>query len=838
MDGKLQGLRFLMLLCGVTLSIEFEVEKDTNGLQGFLKNVKVNADSLRPLRRTKRRWVLTTIEVEEEDPGPFPKYASTLFNDRSFNLTLKYLIRGPGVDEYPSGIFSVNDTDGRVFTLKTIDREKTPSFRVQFDAADRRTGKIVDDSLVFIVHVQDKNDNAPKFKKPLQNINLKESTPEGKIEVMVEAEDIDDHSTPNAKIVYSVVSQTPRSTTAVFGIDPTSGIMTLKGCLDYQQVKTYQVIVRAEDQGTPSLSSTATVNINLVDSNNNPPEIVKKQYVGNVKERESNITLLRIVVEDKDTPNTPAWKAKYSILQGNENNNYKIETDPVSNEGILTVIKPVDYEVSPQKALIISAQNEEPLFACPLKSGKSLPPTSTVSVMINVEDVNDPPVFTPEMIKLIQTEGLPPGQKLCKFRVTDSDADHSTIRFEKVYDPENWVKVDTKTGEVVSIGELDRESPYVNNSIYTIIVHAIDDGKPSMTGTGSVLIYLRDINDNKPFILNKHAHLCEKKTSVVINAADKDLQPYSGPFTYELLDKGGNTKSPWSLGKISENSIELLKTKQLPQGNYTVPLKIVDQQGISGDDALHLRICKCNEEEECERMLPISAGLSGAAIGAIFGAFLLMLLLLCLLLFCKFGEEKQSKFSELLEGAGQQHLIKYNEEGGSSVYSTGQLSVHSPIKENALNVNNTLASQPNWGNNKKYTNGGPQKSFMDSGLQGRGKSTYSHCYRSQSSRISVSHQPSGKYPWSTRSELQEMINMKVHNIEDDMVNFWEDQPKIYANEGKENISRHPSMGDISMKSDNIQLDIFNDLGPKFNTLAGICQSNIRNGNQKVTYEWE
>jgi len=62
------------------------------------------------------------------------------------------------------------------------------------------------------------------------------------------------------------------------------------------------------------------------------------QGSGKVKERETGVEVLRLQVTDKDTYGSKAWKAKYTIY-GDKKEQFKIETDPNTNEGILTVVK-------------------------------------------------------------------------------------------------------------------------------------------------------------------------------------------------------------------------------------------------------------------------------------------------------------------------------------------------------------------------------------------------------------------------------------------------------------------------------------------------------------------
>ncbi len=67
--------------------------------------------------------------------------------------------------------------------------------------------------------------------------------------------------------------------------------------------------------------------------------VLPVQYQAEVLESVIVNNVLRVAVEDNDAPNTPAWRAQYYFISGNEDGNYKLETDPNTNEGILSVIK-------------------------------------------------------------------------------------------------------------------------------------------------------------------------------------------------------------------------------------------------------------------------------------------------------------------------------------------------------------------------------------------------------------------------------------------------------------------------------------------------------------------
>nr|XP_009669699.1 PREDICTED: cadherin-like protein 26 [Struthio camelus australis] len=746
-------------------------------------------DGLHPLRRTKRTWVITTIVVQEEEKGPFPKYAGQLFNNKSFNASVRYLISGPGVDEHPEiGLFSIeDDANGHVYVHRTIDREKTPSFQVRFDIVHRKNAELLDRPLFFKIKIKDINDNAPEFSKEEFNITIRENHSKDEPVFQVTALDKDEGGTANSQVSYSLTMQMPILDGFAFDIDPVTGVILLSGCLHYEIASSFKLLVEASDHGAPKQSSTATVNVAIEDANNYLPVFINDHYRLQILAGQEHPAALRLQVEDKDSPNTPAWRAKYNITKGNEKEQFAIVTDPETNDGILSIIKPLRYEENSEKRLVISVENEEPFFSC--KNGKvMISSTECMNITVNIKVLQSQhtPQFQPPILIVQKEDPMKPGRVFRRYPATYPDDVPRKIKYELAHDPASWVSVDENSGVLTVEKEFDPESPYVNNSVYTIIIHATDEGIPPQTGTGTILLYLSDINDHMPALVTPSLDVCDQKERIplIIKAKSALVQANSDPFTFELAEDSEDVKHNWKLGRNFGGSVELLMLRRLPHGSYLVPFIIRDRQGFSTRQNQHIRLCLCPDGHTCEDspLSQASVRLGGSAIAVMMSA--LLLFLVSSILLCRFYASGSKGKASLPPQGGEQTLITYNEES------------RKPLSQAKLDTIGHAVLLPVSAEVGKVT--------VKDGLYARYNET---------SQV--------RYPDHILQTVGKKLDQKLYDqskMEDDGHSY---KPCRYAEEGE--LERNSSSYSLSVVSEELPRDFLQTLGPKFSALDEICQ---------------
>ncbi|KAM4556750.1 cadherin-2 [Fundulus diaphanus] len=646
------------------------------------------------LKRIKRDWVIPPINVPENSRGPFPQELVRIRSDHDKNRSLRYSVTGPGADQPPTGIFTIDPISGELSVNKPLDREHIPSFHLRAHAVDLN-GNQVENPIDIVINVIDMNDNRPEFSHQIWNGTVPEGSKPGTYVMTVTSVDKDDPKTANGMLRYKILSQTPDSPSSnMFTINnKTGGIITVAAGLDREKVPRYTLIIQATDmEGNPmyGLSNTATAVIRVTDINDNPPEFTAEMFFGEVPENAVNVIVANLTVTDKDQPNTPAWNAVYKITGGDPTGRFSVPTDPTTNEGLVTVVKPIDFEMDRKYVLIVEARNEVPLTI-------QSPRQSTATVSIRVLDVNESPYFdpNPKLIKL--EEGMMPESTLTTFTAQDPDRYQTQmIRYSKLSDPANWLRIDPSTGRIITIAILDRESPYVKNSLYNATFLATDNGKRPASGTGTLQIFLLDINDNAPKVFPQEAEICEKPEPNAINitALDGDLNPNAGPFAFELAHRPSDIRRNWTITRISGEYAQMsLKIGFLESGIYEVPIIITDSGNLpmSNTSYLRIKVCQCDMNGDCtDQQHIMAAGLGTGAIISILLCIIILLILVLMFVVWMKRRDKERQAKQLLidpEDDVRDNILKYDEEGGGEEdqdYDLSQLQQPDTLEPDAI----------------------------------------------------------------------------------------------------------------------------------------------------------
>lgn len=158
-----------------------------------------------------------------------------------------------------------------IVTNGSLDREKVMKYNITLLAQDHGDPPL---SCVkhLLVQVLDENDNAPVFSTSHYKASFQENNVAGYSALKVEAKDVDLEL--SGKVSYFIRSSDEEdSNSQYFSIHPTSGVISVQRPLDYEESNAYSFVVEAVDLGHPPLTSTASVQIDVQDVNDNYPVI-------------------------------------------------------------------------------------------------------------------------------------------------------------------------------------------------------------------------------------------------------------------------------------------------------------------------------------------------------------------------------------------------------------------------------------------------------------------------------------------------------------------------------------------------------------------------------------
>lgn len=768
------------------------------------------------LRRTKRRWSPPPFNILENERGPFPKEIDKIVSDAEQKYSVYYTLSGPGYNEAPVGVFEFDRNSGILSRNKPVDREVYPSFVLTTNVYDRVTNVLRDKPLDITVIVDDVNDNAPQFSGPMQFSVPEHSNPGIPVGKII-ATDRDDPKTDHVAIHYSLLSATD-----LFTIDSLNGeIRTKSSALDRETKDKQLVIVQIKDMNGASngLATTGTATVLLTDINDNPPTFKQPSFTATVPENEVEKLILRIPVDDKDLVNTDNWFSKFVITKGNENGNFRIDTDPKTNEGLLYVAKPLDFEKTPKVKIEVSARNKAEL------KGTSAQ-WNSATVDVSVTDVDEGPEFIPPIKYITVKENTPNGTVIGTYTALDPENKNGVgIKYYKVSDPASWITMDRDTGELKVANTIDRESSFVQDGLYNVTVRAVDSS--SKSGTGTVVIQVEDVNDNIPTLPKDEQVLCEKEGelgSLILVAKDKDRPPFAGPFTFSFpQDNDGK----WALERLNDTAYTLQQVKELHTGVHKVDVLVTDLQGSGSVQTVRVRICQCvNGVCPAKRSSVTMGGLGWLAL---LLPLLLLLLLFLLLAFLCVTTHQKVQLDDMTDSGGV--LLKSNTEApgeqvDASLLTAPMVMVDSGVRDS---VKGSVVNA-GWIGNKSSSSmqeNGMYKTNMVTTTDTQFFSNYDEQYGMQygdahllGSGFDSRHlvqDSSLLHTWKTNGRY---LDGKLFFMgTEDEGRYADDVLHSYGFEGMG--SAAGSVGCCSDFGDE-GLDFLDTLGPKFKTLADVC----------------
>ncbi|XP_067889001.1 protocadherin-20 [Heterodontus francisci] len=366
----------------------------------------------------------------------------------------------------------------------SLDRELRDLYVMKLIAEDGGFPRL-SGTATLTVSVTDINDNCPEFAEPELSLSLYSNASVGTEVTRLRARDPD--LGYNAHIVYSYGDRVPKTSTKLFSLDRSSGIIRLAAPILGNTAQLHRLTVLAT--GTGCIPVTAAVRVTIVRLLSSPPVLspryiaLQAQGVVYLKESEPVRTPIAFFTVTEQQQQQPVR----CYLEGAG----PFRLAPYRNfpdEYLLETAQLLDYEVKQEYEVTVVAENAKRL-------------THRTHIKVQLIDQNDnSPIFTNPVLDVTIEENNHPNSFLIKMKATDTDSgEMGTITYLLGPNVPPIFLLDQFTGSLTVSTSLDREE----QEKYRLIIRAIDGGSPPRESTATILLTVLDTNDNSPRFINK-----------------------------------------------------------------------------------------------------------------------------------------------------------------------------------------------------------------------------------------------------------------------------------------------------------------------------------------------
>ncbi|KAM3925506.1 protocadherin alpha-5-like isoform 3-T3 [Leptodactylus fuscus] len=483
-------------------SLELVLKKNLDREKQSVHNLTLTAyDGGKP-RLSGTTHIIVNVEDFNDNAPVFdqPFYQCSV-NENAVEGTLVFKLNATDLDEGRNGeilyefsnmvsgdksnIFSLNQHTGEIRVNGKLDFEAKHMYEIQVDAIDNGDLKLVGHCKV-LVTVVDVNDNPPEMTVTSLSVPVPENSPQGTTVAIISVDDKDSGS--NGKVHCYITEPSPFKVNPAFMSDFS---LTVNGPLDREKKDEYEVTITARDEGSPSLSTSTTLKIDISDTNDNAPRFV--QPVDTVFIKENNPPGSHIYTASAFDPDIGQNSfITYSIRERT------IEGIPLSS---YISINPENGKVF---ALVSFDHEQISYFQCHMKATDAglQALSSNLTLNIFIEDINDnAPTFTPlhSELTIKAPKSAEPGHLITKVKAVDLDSGYNAWTFYKLKDfggsGKSPFTIAHQTGEIT----LKRSFTDSDSDEYRLHVVAQDHGEPVMTAEAQIVVSVVESGEELKF---------------------------------------------------------------------------------------------------------------------------------------------------------------------------------------------------------------------------------------------------------------------------------------------------------------------------------------------------